>query len=80
MSFNFKNAPCESSQCKTRSTARRDSGLRHYLSNADSFGVEFRREELPMQLKKLLLAASFLIDFTCFEGGVGRWFRLLDFG
>lgn len=41
--------------------------LREFFSDADTFGVEFKHPSLPMALKEMLLAAVFLIDFTCFE-------------
>ncbi|HZN58808.1 MAG TPA: phospholipid scramblase-related protein [Planctomycetota bacterium] len=45
--------------------------LREMFTDADTFGVEFTHPELPAELKKLLLGATFLVDFTCFENNQG---------
>ncbi len=56
--------------------------LREAFTDADTFGVEFSHPKLPMDLKKILLAAVFLIDFTCFENNVrgGSAWSLMDLG
>jgi uncharacterized protein YxjI len=41
--------------------------LREWFTDADTFGVDFGTAPLPAEVKKLLLLATFLIDFTCFE-------------
>lgn len=49
--------------------------LKEMFTDADVFGVEFSHPDLPPALKKMLICAVFLIDFTCFENnsksGVG---------
>lgn len=40
--------------------------MKEMFTDADTFGVEFGRDVHP-DVKKLLLIATFLIDFTCFE-------------
>jgi hypothetical protein len=48
--------------------------LAESFTDADLFGIEFTMPAIPSAAKKLLFAATFLIDFTCFEnnqrGGV----------
>jgi len=46
--------------------------LKEMFTDADVFGVEFSHARLPIELKKILLVAVFLIDFTCFENNAGR--------
>ena len=46
--------------------------LKEAFTDADVFGVEFSHPELPVQIRKLLLVAVFLIDFTCFEDNTNR--------
>ena len=41
--------------------------LKEAFTDADNFGVEFNHPKLPMDVKKLLLVAVFLVDFVCFE-------------
>jgi uncharacterized protein YxjI len=41
--------------------------LKEMFSDADTFGIEFSHPDLPLEVKELLLVATFLIDFTCFE-------------
>jgi hypothetical protein len=42
------------------------------------FGVELQ-PQVPVELRKLLLVATFLIDFTCFENNQGsRSAAMLD--
>lgn len=49
--------------------------LAEAFTDADLFGIEFVMPAVPPAVKKLLFAATFLIDFTCFENnrrmGVG---------
>lgn len=49
--------------------------LAEAFTDADLFGIEFTMPALPPAVKMLLFAATFLIDFTCFEnnqrGGIG---------
>ena len=45
--------------------------LRELFTDADAFGVEFQ-PHVPVEVRKLLLVATFLIDFTCFENNQGR--------
>ena len=56
--------------------------LKEVFTDADLFGVEFTHREIPMELKKLLLVAVFLVDFVCFEGNTkkGLAFDLMDIG
>jgi uncharacterized protein YxjI len=44
--------------------------LREMFTDADTFGVEFSGS-LPLEVRKILLVATFLIDFTCFENNQG---------
>ncbi len=41
--------------------------LTEWFTDADHFGIEFTEPELDPAVRKLLFAATFLIDFTCFE-------------
>jgi len=54
--------------------------LKEMFTDADVFGVEFKNPRLPMDLKKILLGAVFLVDFTCFENNTrgGLAFDLTD--
>lgn len=52
----------------TAMIAKKWSGLgRELFTDADSFGVEFQRQDLSAAQKSLLLGATFLIDFVVFE-------------
>lgn len=44
--------------------------LREAFSDADTFGVEMA-DSVPIEVRKLLLIATFLVDFTCFENNQG---------
>jgi len=44
--------------------------LKEWFSDADTFGVEFGAH-VPNEVRKLLLVATFLVDFTCFENNQG---------
>ncbi len=46
--------------------------LKEAFTDADVFGIEFTHANLPVQIRKLLLVAVFLIDFTCFEDNQKR--------
>ncbi len=46
--------------------------LAEWFTDADLFGVEFTAADLDAAVKKLLFAATFLIDFTCFENNQKR--------
>jgi uncharacterized protein YxjI len=41
--------------------------LTEWFTDADLFGVEFLADDLDPAVKSLLFAATFLIDFACFE-------------
>jgi uncharacterized protein YxjI len=45
--------------------------LKEWFSDADVFGVEWR-EHVPAEVRALLLGATFLVDFACFEGNQGH--------
>jgi len=45
--------------------------LREMFTDADTFGVEWS-QQLPEEVRKLLVLGTFLIDFTCFENNVGK--------
>ncbi len=45
--------------------------LREMFTDADIFGVEVE-PQIPIEVKNLLLVATFLIDFTCFENNTGQ--------
>ena len=47
-------------------------GLREIFTDADTFGVEFSETDLNATARKLLLFATFLIDFTCFEDNANK--------
>lgn len=51
--------------------------LRELFTDADTFGVEVA-PHVPTEVRKLLLVATFLVDFTCFENNQGSG-GLLDF-
>ena len=53
--------------------------LKEMFTDADVFGVEWT-DAVPEQVRKLLIVATFLIDFTCFENNAGRGalFDVLD--
>ena len=46
--------------------------LKEAFSDADNFGIEFFGKQPPPDFQKLLLFATFLIDFTCFENNNDR--------
>jgi hypothetical protein len=46
--------------------------LAEAFTDADLFGVEFTIPTVPAAVKKLLFAATFLVDFTCFENNQRR--------
>ena len=46
--------------------------LAEAFTDADLFGIEYTMPSLPAAVKKLLFAATFLIDFTCFENNQRR--------
>lgn len=46
--------------------------LSEWFTDADLFGVEFNADDLDPAVKKLLFAATFLVDFTCFEDNQRR--------
>lgn len=46
--------------------------LSEWFTDADLFGIEFTADDLDPAVKKLLFAATFLIDFTCFENNQSR--------
>lgn len=41
--------------------------MKEMFTDADNFGVEIFDEDTPDDVKKLLLVATFLVDFTCFD-------------
>lgn len=51
--------------------------LKEMFTDADTFGVEVA-PHVPVEVRKLLLVSTFLVDFTCFENNQGRT-SLLDF-
>ncbi|MCB9763004.1 MAG: scramblase [Alphaproteobacteria bacterium] len=53
-----------------RISKRWGGALKEIFTDADTFGVEFG--DSGPELRKLLLAATFLIDFTCFEENDGN--------
>jgi len=44
--------------------------LKELFTDADTFGVEVA-PHVPVEVRKLLLVATFLVDFTCFEQNQG---------
>jgi hypothetical protein len=46
--------------------------LAEAFTDADLFGIEFTVPAIPPTVKKLLFAATFLVDFTCFENNQPR--------
>jgi hypothetical protein len=46
--------------------------LAEAFTDADLFGIEFVMPAIPAAVKKLLFAATFLVDFTCFENNQRR--------
>ena len=46
--------------------------LAEAFTDADLFGIEFVMPAIPPAVKKLLFAATFLVDFTCFENNQRR--------
>jgi len=51
--------------------------LRELFTDADVFGLEVQ-PHVPVEVRKLLLIATFLIDFTCFENNSSSWVDVLD--
>lgn len=53
-----------------------------WFTDADTFGIRYLGDDLDPAVRKLLLAATFLIDFTCFENNRrgGGWIDVLDPG
>jgi uncharacterized protein YxjI len=51
--------------------------LKEWFTDADVFGVEMG-EHVPTEVRALLLVATFLVDFTCFENNQGSGSSLLD--
>ena len=54
--------------------------LAEWFTDADTFGIEFSEPALDDAIRKLLVAAVFLIDFTCFENNQARSSVLFDGG
>ncbi len=54
--------------------------LAEVFTDADTFGIEFTEPSLDLEVRKLLLAATFLIDFTFFENNQSRRGSLFQFG
>ncbi len=46
--------------------------LSEWFTDADLFGIEFTAPDLDPAVKQLLFAATFLVDFTCFENNTRR--------
>lgn len=46
--------------------------LAEVFTDADRFGIEYTADDLLLVVKKLLFAATFLVDFTCFENNANR--------
>ncbi len=46
--------------------------LREVFTDADTFGIEFTSAGLASTHRQILLAATFLVDFTCFENNQRR--------
>jgi uncharacterized protein YxjI len=44
--------------------------LKEWFTDADTFGVEVA-PHIPVEVRKLLLVGTFLVDFTCFENNKG---------
>ena len=51
--------------------------LRELFTDADVFGLEVQ-PHIPVEVRKLLLIATFLIDFTCFENNSSSWTSMLE--
>lgn len=51
--------------------------LTEMFTDADTFGLEMQ-PHVPVEVRKLLLIATFLVDFTCFENNQGSG-SVLDF-
>ncbi|MEO6594796.1 MAG: phospholipid scramblase-related protein [Planctomycetota bacterium] len=45
--------------------------LKEMFTDADVFGLEVKKH-VPLEVRKLLLIATFLVDFTCFENNARR--------
>lgn len=53
--------------------SKRWSGLlREAFTDADTFGIEFPVKGMGDQIRKILLVATFLVDFVCFENNNRR--------
>lgn len=46
--------------------------LRELFTDADTFGIEYDAGDQLGEMQTILLAATFLIDFTCFENNAGN--------
>ncbi len=46
--------------------------LREAFSDADTFGIEFPAKGMGDEIRKVLLVATFLVDFVCFENNNRR--------
>ena len=53
--------------------------LREMFTDADTFGIEYMDSDALEPLRMVLICATFLIDFTCFENN-NRGMSLFDFG
>ena len=53
--------------------------LKEMFTDADVFGVECE-PHVPVEVRRMLLVATFLIDFTCFENNQGGGGGLNFFG
>lgn len=51
--------------------------LTEFFTDADLFGVEFAAH-VPVEVRKLLVVATFLVDFTCFENNSSSWIDVVD--
>jgi uncharacterized protein YxjI len=59
-----------------RVTKRWGGLLKEMFTDADLFGIECK-QHVPVEVRSLLLVATFLIDFTCFENNQGRGIHLI---
>lgn len=50
-----------------RITKKWGGALREIFTDADTFGIEYQSAEHLEELRPILVAATFLVDFTCFE-------------
>ncbi|MCB9878682.1 MAG: scramblase [Planctomycetes bacterium] len=51
--------------------------LKEMFTDADTFGLECE-PHVPVEVRSILLVATFLIDFTCFENNQGKGGGVLD--